>query len=618
MTARPNRSTSRLRTALVTVTLGALAITAVASGPQQAGRDLRSTTTAVDFIAVSRDGHPVTDLKAEEVTLRVGSKNRAIKTLQFIKVSESMVGAVSAPAAPAAEPVTPAYVTNISTTADSPRSIVIMVDDESIPIGQEQKLHAALNNFVRDLPATDQVALVTVPHGGIKVGLTTDRERLRKEIANISPISPLNAPACQTLTMLSTLETTIGQLTRTSEQPVAVALLSSTLAGQSSVERSQVPTGVGRGGDPVQGGLSVQGGACAIRADDFVRVGQAVAAARAQLYIIHPDFSQAPASDGIANLQGQTGAPLFHLQSNTEPGLSRMARETSGYYIATFDTDPDDRPGVAQPTSIRTSRPGTDVRGRPFAVVGRASPATSAAAAPVPTAITAYDMVRSGRAYRDLPLRGTATAFRNDDGTLNVIALFEPIDPSVKVVSASAAIIDEAGQGKDIWNGEADNMTTWPTAIGLKVEPGKHRIRIAAIDANGRMGLIDDTIVAELRPAGGTMTISGVMLGVTEGSSSVIQPRLQFSKEDSATAYVELYGAGDVAGAIFEVGRAANDKAFLTVRGTFAALNVDGKFGITAKIPLGALAPGEYVVRAIVGTVGQPAGRVIRTLKKIG
>lgn len=114
------------------------------------------------------------------------------------------------------------------------------------------------------------------------------------------------------------------------------------------------------------------------------------------------------------------------------------------------------------------------------------------------------------------------------------------------------------------------------------------------------------------------MTISGLMLGVTESSSSVIQPRLQFSREDSATAYVELYGAGDVAGAIFEIGRTANDKAFLTVRGTFAAMNVEGKFAITAKIPLAALAPGEYVVRAIVGTAGQPAARVIRTLKKIG
>ena len=69
--------------------------------------------------------------------------------------------------------------------------------------------------------------------------------------------------------------------------------------------------------------MSAQAGGCYVKTDDFVRVGQAVAAARAQLYIIHPDFSQSPAQDGIENLRGQTGAPLFHLSAGTEPGLYR-------------------------------------------------------------------------------------------------------------------------------------------------------------------------------------------------------------------------------------------------------------------------------------------------------
>ena len=103
------------------------------------------------------------------MTLRVGNKNRPIRSLQFIRVATDMVGAASAPVTPV-EPLPPAFATNMVTVADLPRSIVLVVDDESMPIGQEEKLRSALTNFVRDLPPRDNVALVTVPHGGLMVG----------------------------------------------------------------------------------------------------------------------------------------------------------------------------------------------------------------------------------------------------------------------------------------------------------------------------------------------------------------------------------------------------------------------------------------------------------------
>jgi hypothetical protein len=161
--------------------IATFALGVMAAGTQQAGRDDRSGAVgSVDFVVVTKDGAPITDLKPEEVTLRVGNKNRVVSSLNYVKVSESMAGAVgssAAPGAPAAakSDLPPAFFTNISTTSDTPRSIVIVVDDESMPIGQEPKLRSSLSNFVRDLPATDSVALITVPHGGIKVNLTTDR-----------------------------------------------------------------------------------------------------------------------------------------------------------------------------------------------------------------------------------------------------------------------------------------------------------------------------------------------------------------------------------------------------------------------------------------------------------
>ena len=580
------------------------------SGPRtaaQQSQDARGTqVAAVDFVVVSKaDGQPVTDLKPEEVTLRIDGKPRPIKTLQFVRMSAAISGPGSAATMPESDVAAP-FATNRATTAEAPRAIVLVVDDESMPIGQEQKLRSALSNFVQDLPPSDLVALVTVPHGGLKVGFTTDRDRLRREIANISPITPNFPAACQTLTMLETLESTLGLLGRTANQPVTVALLSASMTGQSVQEVALRPSATG-------GGVSAQAGGCHVATDNFVRVGHIVAAAHAQLYIIHPDFTQSPAQEGIENLRGQTNAPLFHLSAGTEPGLYRMVRETAGYYVATFDTEPDEVTGKPHTSSVKTTRPGVDVRDRPFLVVGRAAPGEGSR--PVQAFTTAYELVRSGRQFRDLQLRATASSFKNADGTLNVIVLFDSSEPNVKIMTATAALFDENNAARDYLNLEADKLTKLPAAIGLKVKPGAYRLRVGAIDANGRTGVVDDNIVAEIGKAG-PLQVSGMFLGLPAGAG--FTPMIAFTNEPAVTAYVELYGVGEGArvGAQFEIAKTTNGPAMQTFRGNFAATNEDTKFMVSAAIPISALAPGDYVVRAIVQAQNQPATRVIRTLRK--
>jgi hypothetical protein len=583
---------------------------------RQAGQEGRPTqTVSADFVVVRKDGQPVTDIKPEEVTLRIDGKVRPIKSLQYIPLSSGMGGtAALAGAAPGA--VAPPFATNLVPVASAPRSIVIIVDDESMPIGQEIKLRAALDSFVQKLPTTDPVALVTVPHGGIKVGFTTDRDRLMRGIAQISPIAPIASAPCQTKDTLSTLETTLGLLARSSDQPVTVAFLSSALSGQSQAEAAQRPQ---MGGTGSIGGVSDQAGGCHLTADNWVRIGQAVAAARAQLYVIHPDYAPTPVLDGIESLRSQTGAPLFHLTSSGEPGLTRMARETAGYYMLTFETQPEELTGKPHPSDIKVSRPDVDVRYKPYVIVGRANPAPSAAASTTATATitTAFDMVRSGRAFRDLPLRAMATFSRNPKDAVDVIGWFEPIDPSVKVMTAAAALIDENGNAQAYWQSEPNQaLTSWPTAIGLTVRPGTYRLRIGAIDANGRMGLIDDKIVAGVQQAG-PLRMGGLVFGLSRAGG--FAPRLQFSTEAAAIAYMELYGvitADMKVTAVFEVARTTDVHAIMTINATASATNEDDKLAVTGTIPVGALEPGDYVVRGVVTVEGKGSGRLVRTLRK--
>jgi VWFA-related protein len=582
----------------------AAGITFHSAAAQQAVRTQgESQVAAMDFVVVGRDGTPVTDLKAAEVTLRIDGRPRPIKSLEFVRYSNVGLGGSGSPPAPP-------FATN--TVVETPRAILLVVDDESMPIGQEQRLREALIAFIDHIPASDRVAIVTVPHGGIKVDLTSDRDRLRRGIAEISPMTPVQDPACQARTMLGTLRSTFQTLAKVATQPVVVAFFSSRLGGSTGLERSATPSALSGAG-----GLSIAGGACRITNEDFEQVGDAAAEARAQVYVVHPDYNPTPATDGIQNLRGVTGAPLLHLTgAGNEPGLNRLARETVGYYVATFDTEPGERTGAVHQSNVRVERRDVEVRYRPNVLVGRTAATT--VAEPVAGYSTAFEVVRSGRPFRDVGLRAASTPTRGEDNAINVVTIFEPVDPSAKIASAAAALFDATGKAVAYWTGEAKDLTTFPAAIGMTAPKGRYRLRVGVIDQAGRYGVVDDVVNAELMPAG-PLQLGGISFGVSRGSG--FQHRLQITTEPSILAMAEFYGggpAGTPIRAVFEVAETTDGPALFRVPGAISGTAEEGRFSIAGTITVGILPPGDYVIRAIVEVKDQPGGRVVRTVRKAG
>ena len=84
-------------------------------------------------------------------------------------------------------------------------------------------------------------------------------------------------------------------------------------------------------------------------------------------------------------------------------------------------------------------------------------------------------------------------------------------------------------------------------------------------------------------------------------------------------AHLEVYGGREGArvGVMFEIARTLNGPAIVTMPGAFAATNEADRFLVTAAIPIGALAPGDYVVRATVAAQDQAGGRVVRPIRKV-
>ena len=150
----------------------------------------------------------------------------------------------------------------------------------------------------------------------------------------------------------------------------------------------------------------------------------------------------------------------------------------------------------------------------------------------------------------------------------------------------------------------------------LSAPAGDYRLRVAPLDNQNRAGAADVNVSVGLTDAG-PLKLSSLVVG--QNRPEGFAPRLEFSTEVTALAMLEIYGAsaGTAVGVAFEIATSLNGPAIATLPGAFAATNEPDRFIVTAAIPIGALPPGDYAIRAIVAAQGQAGGRVVRTIRKL-
>jgi hypothetical protein len=546
----------------------------------------RAKLIAVDFAAVGPDGRPITDLRREDVTLRVDGRTRQVQSLEYVPVRGVGGTASSLP-----------YGSN--TTTEAGRAIVLVVDFETVLPGREAALREHISQFVRTLSPSDRVALVTVPYGGVKVDLTTDHARVAQSIAVLSGQGSTGGreTACLTRDTLVALRGTLNDL-RGGEGPVAVVFFSGQMAAPQGVQSMQTGVSIAR---------------CQLLREHFQQVGAAAANARAQLYIIQPELSVTGGGlAGLEHLTGVTGAPLWHLAGVTDGALARVLRETGGYYLARFFPEPEEVQGSIRGLGLSVSRSDVVLRVRPQMTVERQQTRFATTAPP-----TTIAMMREARVYRDLPLRVTGLTSREPgQDAVRVVVLFDSPDPSAVLNDALVGLFDENGTmvaSRVLRSAELQSETV---ITALTAPAGTYRVRVAATEAGGRGGTADFSLDAGLASAG-ALQLSDLVLGLSRDGE--FQPKLEFGSEASAMAHLEVYGGreGAQVGVMFELARTANGPALATMPGAFAATNEADRFLVTAAIPIGALPPGDYVVRATVAALNQAGGRVVRPIRKV-
>jgi len=566
---------------------------------QQAGA---GSGVTVDFVAVNASGEPVTDLKASDITVRIGGRDRSVTNLELRRIGGSG-DAAAAPAAPASAPAP--YSTNQgggSSSASSPgRRILIVVDNESLRAGTDRDIRASLEPVFKSLGPGDRVSFASVPNDifGVGLGSPAAAQAALEKFGGGRPASHSEDEArCRTRDALTALRRIVEAAPR-ADQPATVFFFSQGITSPGSTS---------------------SGSGCQVTPDLYQGVGQALAIARANLFVVQGDPSFTATSErtrneqqGLESLAALGGGNVLRA---TPTGLSRVPSESAAFYIATVAPESNDRPAVVR-LEVRSKREGVTIRSRSDVALGArpAGPAGPAPAGQKPASVN--DMVTTTVAFTALPLRTTAIASRGPQDRMAVFTMTEPIEPGVKLTALRAVLFDPAtNKSAFVADAKPEQLAARTVSLPMAVAPGKYRLRVAAMDDKGRAGAVDHEVDANLVPAGG-LKIGGLMLLSPRGES--FSPVMEFSNEAEIGVYAEMYGALTAqVKAYLEIAQSLDGKAIETIQVGGSQSTEPDKFILNAKVPLAKLAPGDYVVRMIVKMGDAPEGRLVTTLRKTG
>jgi hypothetical protein len=555
--------------------------------PQGAG------TATLPFRVLGSDGQPITDLKAADVSLKVDGRAREVKSFELVDLRKAPGAAeASAPKSDAPSP----YASNAS-AGGSARDIYVLVDEESIAPGKEGAVKDAIGHLIAARGPQDRVAVLSIRQGGANVAPSDDLTKVKAAVASLAGYGSGSADlTCRTVRVIQTLQAVFSNAPP--GIPPTVVFFSAQVAALQAGRTANV------------GGVSGSQ-LCEIRTEQMHQLGSAAQLSRASFYVVELTDSgtgarPAEAAGGLENLAGSTHGEIIRVSTNADTQMKRIATGTSAYYVVGFEPEGADRSAGNKRVELTVARGGLDVKAPREMSFARAGAAKGTSANP-------RDMIRSATAYNDLPLRAAAYSSRNPgDAKIRILALFEPVEPGTKLTAAMVGLFDANGKLTAQWTAQAADLAN-PTAMAALIAPaGAYRMRVAATDASGKSGAVDAQVSLGL-VAAGPIQLGDLVLGkIVQGSPL---PALQFSAEEEAVAIVELYGRPAGPLKMYAELLGAGDP--IQVPLAPAATSEQDKFLLTAKVPVGALKPGDYTVRAIVAVEGQPEAQVSRTLRKV-
>jgi VWFA-related protein len=368
----------------------------------------------VDLTVLDGKDNPVPGLRNGDIELRIDGKERPIRTLAFLEAARRTV------------------TTDLSAPGSLPggelgRTIVLVVDRESILGGQGQQVLGAAQAFADRVAPADRLALATMPDPGGRLRFNEPRDELKRRLGKAVG-TWFSAPTAHTIFPWEAIEiarqnqevleqVAQRECPRPSESsPEAYATCRSQISMEARIvadaRRREVDAGLQalRTLFAALGALEgpkhvvLIAGGLAESTDDLLSVAslaRVAAASRVWVHVLqvtsggNPDWVETeqrglpsrpprlPASSAAVNLATATGGLAFAPVAG-EAFFARLEKQLAGAYLLAFDPEPSDRDGRPHRIEVRVPRrEGVTVRAR-REFVARPLPTSTTATSPVP------------------------------------------------------------------------------------------------------------------------------------------------------------------------------------------------------------------------------------------
>ncbi len=359
----------------------------------------------VDVQVVDRSGSPIAGLGLDDFQAWLDGRPRRVVSAELVHFAYEKPSNIDGPMR------TPGMV------PDDARVFIVAVDQMGLSAAAMLPVRESLKAFLAQLRAQDMVALYEFPYRAPRLDITHDHASVGRAFDrvlgmrasnmgtfNLSPseISEITANDTDTANKVISRECVAGQADSLCPDMVRMEAhgLASHLEGEASQRMDDlVRLARSLGYIPgrktillVSGGLVAStrpGGRPDVRTM-MQRVGDDIANAQANLYVLHLDTAFADAysattrpttrpvdrfesvmadrmtlTSGLEQLAGRAGGALFSIEAGTPDFvLGRVLRETASYYVLGVEPSDDDRDGKSHYIRIETTAKNATVRSR--------------------------------------------------------------------------------------------------------------------------------------------------------------------------------------------------------------------------------------------------------------
>ena len=600
---------------------------------------------ALDVSVVDKDGRPVPGLSAGDFSVEIGGKRRSVVRAEYIDFTQ---------AAAASSELADVSSNQADAGAPEPRTILLLVDDTSFTGAEGKSVFMRLADQIERLFPRDPMGFATLSGLGKTVEFTTDRKPIAQALRTIIGVRmSMGGMGMVRLGLEESIAIARGQDVGAFDRAVARECAGQTgpalelCRNEIESEARTVASESERESERTLGALSrifenmaaLPGTKYVLFASPGIPLGRnqelafalsrsaAGAGVRFHAFYIErneladasrdraPSFGFGDSrirAEGLQLAVDVSGGALHRIIGDAAGAVERLRREMSGMYRLGVQLEAADADGRAHSVEVKVARPGVTTRSHRQVV----APAFSAQLSPKERLTRA---LQAPLVERGIGVRVATFTFRDDSGTARLVVSAEA-DAAPAGLKVAYVVRDARGRSEAVGELPQNNIIAekdLPPLIvfALPIRPGEHTVKMAIIDAEGRVGSAVRTVDVSTAPP--DPLALGDVLVLPEGTEATrMRPSARIAQgSKQAAVYFEVYGgksAPQRPTVIVEVADAPDGATLVTTKGA-AALKTKGSLSRAAgqlKFSPAALPPGRYFAR--VRVEGNETARAVR------